>query len=149
MSADPGQDTAERVGRIIAAGDRLAHQFGVNLIEIRPGYARCAMTVGDHMANAAGVAHGGALFAFADIAFAHACNSHGRLALAMGVDISFLGRVDIGDHLIAEAEEISLRGRNGITDVRITDRDGTLVALFRGRSLQLDGPLGGWARAAY
>ncbi len=141
MTAEARQRTAEAVARTIGDGDRLMTHFEIELIEIRPGYARCAVTVGDRMANAAGLAHGGALFAFADIAFAHACNSHGRLALAMGVDINFMGRVDLGDRLQAEATEISLRGRNGITDVRVTNQDGVLVALFRGRSLQLDRPL--------
>ncbi len=40
---------------------------------------------------------------------------------------------------IAEACEQTLRGRNGVYDVRVTNQDGDLVALFRGASRVIKG----------
>ncbi|CCQ73513.1 hydroxyphenylacetyl-CoA thioesterase PaaI [Magnetospira sp. QH-2] len=137
---DP-QAIAEQVGRTITDGDRMAAHLGIELEEIRPGFARCRMELREDMANAALVGHGGVTFTLADVAFAHACNSHGRTALATGVSISFVGPATIGDTLYAEATEVSLRGRNGICDVRVLNQEGVMVALFRGQSLQLDRPL--------
>ncbi|GAB6053901.1 hydroxyphenylacetyl-CoA thioesterase PaaI [Magnetospira thiophila] len=135
------QATAESVARVITEGDRMAAHLGIVLDHIAPGVARCHMVLREDMANAAAVGHGGATFTLADVAFAYACNSHGRTALATGVSITFIGPATIGDTLVAEATEISKRGRNGVCDVRVTNQAGELVALFRGQSLQLDRPL--------
>ena len=47
--------------------------------------------------------------------------------------------VRIGDRLTAAATEISLRGRSGIYDIRITNQDGVHVAEFRGHSRSVNG----------
>ena len=41
------------------------------------------------MLNGEGLTHGGAIFGLADLVFAAASNSHGNLALALNVNISF------------------------------------------------------------
>ncbi len=38
----------------------------------------------------------------------------------------------INDELVAEAKEISLSRRIGIYDIKITNQDGEMVALFKG-----------------
>ena len=135
------QATAERVGRIIAEGDKLAKHLGVCLDEIRPGYARCAMTIRDDMTNSADVGHGGATFTLADTAFAYACNAQGHVALATQCSITYIAATHAGDVLSAEATEVSLKGRNGVCDVTVSNQNGDKVALFRGNSLRLDQPL--------
>jgi acyl-CoA thioesterase len=135
------QETAELVGRFIGEGDLLARHLGVTLEEIRPGYARCAMTVRKDMSNAAAIGHGGATFTLADTAFAYACNSHNRTSLATNCTITFVGPARIGDVLTAEAVETVLARRNGVCDVRVTNQDGAVVALFRGHSRQIEGHL--------
>jgi acyl-CoA thioesterase len=133
------QRTAEAVGRFIAEGDLLARQLGVRLLEIRPGYARAVMTVRPDMVNAAGVGHGGATFTLADTAFAYACNSHNATSLAVNCAVTFLGPVEVGDVLTAEAREVSRQGRSGVCDVTVTAQDGRAVALFRGLSREAKG----------
>jgi acyl-CoA thioesterase len=46
-----------------------------------------------------------------------------------------------GDRLSAEAVEQSLTGRTGIYDIRVTNREGETVAMFRGKSSQIKGTL--------
>ena len=143
MDSASRQARAEEIGRLIAEGDQLARQLGVTLEEIRPGYARCTMTVRPDMANAATIGHGGATFTLADTAFAYASNSHGRTALATNCTITFTGPAEIGDTLTAVAEEVSLKGRSGVYDITVSDGKGETIALFRGHSRQVDAKLAG------
>lgn len=135
------RETAEAVGRFIGEGDLLARQLGVRLEEIRPGYARCSMTVRPDMSNAANIGHGGATFTLADTAFAYACNSHNRITLAANCAITFVGPARLGDVLTAEAVETVLVKRSGVCDVTVTNQEGQVVALFRGHSRQIEGHL--------
>ena len=76
---------------------------------------------------------------FADSAFAFACNSHNRVAVAQHNSISYLSPGRGGEVLTADAREVSLTGRSGLTDVTVTGGDGRIVALFRGASRQIGG----------
>ena len=135
------QERAEAVGHVIRAGDKLAEHLAITLEEIRPGYARCTMVVRADMSNAAEIGHGGATFTLADTAFAYACNSHDRTALATNCSITFTGPAEIGDTLSAVAEEVFLRSRSGICDVTVSNGKGEAIALFRGHSRQINGQL--------
>ena len=144
---DP-QTVAERSAAAMWAGDAASQALGMVLDEVRPGYARMSMQVRDDMVNGHSICHGGLVFALADSAFAFACNSYNRAAVAQACDIVFVAPARLGDVLVAEAVERSRFGRNGIYDVTVTavagggsgGADG-LVAEFRGRSRQIAGTL--------
>ncbi|HEX6577677.1 MAG TPA: hydroxyphenylacetyl-CoA thioesterase PaaI [Jiangellaceae bacterium] len=144
---DP-QTVAERSAAAMWAGDAASQALGMVLDEVRPGYARMSMQVRDDMVNGHSICHGGLVFALADSAFAFACNSYNRVAVAQACDIVFVAPARLGDVLVAEAVERSRFGRNGIYDVTVTavaaggsgDAAG-LVAEFRGRSRQIAGTL--------
>ncbi len=108
--------------------DKFADSLGIELIEVGEGYARCAMVVTDEMLNAHGSAHGGAIFTLADFAFAVACNSHGQIAVALQVSVSFLDAVKSGTRLIAEAKEEALGSRIGLYRLTVTNESSKLVA---------------------
>ncbi len=78
--------------------------------------------------------HGGILFSAADSAFAFACNSHGILTVALDVSISFTRPARAGDLLTVEAKELHLGNKTGLYEVRTTNADGELIALFKGTS---------------
>jgi acyl-CoA thioesterase len=102
------------------------------------------MTVNERMVNGHGTAHGAALFAVADIAFALACNAHGQPAVAPSCHIEYVAPAFVGDALTATAVERSVLGRGGIYDVAVTrDSDGQLLAEFRGHSRVLARDPGG------
>jgi acyl-CoA thioesterase len=90
--------------------DHFAPYLGVEMLEYGGGKARARMKIGDHHLNSAGTVHGGAIFSLADAVFSIASNSHGTLALAINVSISFFKAVNSGT-LFAEAEEVSLNPR--------------------------------------
>jgi acyl-CoA thioesterase len=90
------------------------------------------MTVREEMINGFGIAHGGITFAFADSAFAFACNSNGKITVALDVSISFSKAVKFGDILIAEAKEINKTNRTGLYLIEVKNQQDELVALFKG-----------------
>lgn len=120
-------DTATK----IFANDRYAALTGVEIVDARTGYCKARLNIGDKHMNAANVVQGGAIFTLADLAFAVASNSHGQLALAINVNISFLKAASAGT-LYAVATEVTEPGRLGAYDVMVTDGEGGVVARFNG-----------------
>jgi len=83
--------------------------------------------------NFHGKLHGGAIYSLADAAFAAASNSHGDAAVGLESNISYLSAADVGDTLLATAEETHLTNGTGEYEVKVTNNDGERVATFRGR----------------
>ncbi|HMK44514.1 MAG TPA: hotdog fold thioesterase, partial [Dissulfurispiraceae bacterium] len=108
-----------------------ARHLGIEVSEVGPGKARASMQIQPFHLNSAGSLHGGAIFALADAAFAVASNSHGTLAVAINVSISYFKALKTGI-LHATAEEISINPKLATYLISITDADGTAVALFNG-----------------
>ncbi len=119
--------------------DVASQALGMELLAVRPGYARLRMAVRREFLNGLGTCHGGYMFLLADSTFAFACNSHNQRAVAAGAQIEFLAPPAEGDVLIAEGVETHLGGRTGFYDVTVTDQNGRRVALFRGRSATVKG----------
>jgi acyl-CoA thioesterase len=130
---------AERAAEIIEREDRASRWMGMQLEEVRPGYARLRMRVTENMVNGQKVCHGGLIFSLADSSFGFACNSHNQHALAASCAIDFLAPAALGDELTAEASEAAHAGRTRIYDVRVTNQEGTLIAVFRGKSAAVKG----------
>lgn len=137
------QQIAERCAAEMLRNDHAAQSLGVELLEIAPGTARMRMTVRQDMANGHGICHGGLIFTIADEAFAYACNTFNHNTVAADADISFLAPAHIGDVLVAHAHARQQGGRNGIYDIEVTNQEGKLIALFRGRSSRIKGQLFG------
>jgi len=121
----------EQAKRIFAQ-DRFAKHAGIEIVEVGKGYSKARMPIDkDKHFNSANVVHGGAIFTLADFAFAVASNSHGQLALAINVNISFIKAKEEGC-LYAEATEVTEPTRLGIYDVTVTDEEERLIARFHG-----------------
>ena len=85
--------------------DLFARNAGVELLEVKEGYAKACLTItADHL-NAGNRTQGGAIFTLADLALAAAANSHGTLAFSLSSNITFLRSSGPGDTLYAEARE--------------------------------------------
>jgi acyl-CoA thioesterase len=132
-------ELARATAEAMYASDACSRALGFELVEVRPGYARLRMTVRTDFLNGHQICHGGLIFTLADSAFAFACNSYNISTVAAGCSIEFLRPVQGGDVLTAEAVEQTLIGRTGIYDIRVTNRAGETVAMFRGKSAQIKG----------
>jgi acyl-CoA thioesterase len=111
--------------------DRFAERANIELLSVSPGRARASMTLHPHHLNGYGTVQGGAIFTLADFAFAAASNSHGTVAVAVNVSITFMKAATTGT-LWAEAREISKNFKLGSYTVEVKDDQGDLVALFQG-----------------
>ena len=123
----------------LRARDRCADALGISVVDAGAGTATVEMTVRDDMCNGHGTCHGGMIFTLADSAMAFASNSHDVNALATAASVDFLHGARSGDSMRAVATERHLGGRTGIYDVSVTLDDGTVVAVFRGRTLRVGG----------
>jgi acyl-CoA thioesterase len=112
--------------------DAFTALLGVNMLEIGPGYARAVLETGKNLLNFNGVTHGGAVFGLADAVFAAASNSHGQVALALNMNISFLKATREGTSLTAIAAEESRTARTALYRITVRDDDGDLVAVAEG-----------------
>lgn len=133
------QEIAERTAKIIEREDRATRWMGMRLQDIKPGYAQLTMRVTENMVNGQKVCHGGIIFSLADSTFGFACNSHNQHALAASCAIDFLAPAELGDELTAEAKETAHAGRTRVYDVTVTNQDGKLIAVFRGKSATVKG----------
>jgi acyl-CoA thioesterase len=113
------------------AADQFIRRCGIELLEVRPGYARTRLALQPHHWNALGFVQGGAIFTLADYAFAAASNAHGTVAVGINVSISYMKAAKFGT-LIAEAKETARNFKLGTYTVEVKDEQGDLVALFQG-----------------
>ena len=134
------KDLASRVGAAMYAVDAAVKDFmQIELLACEPGRARLRMVVREPMLNGHKICHGGFIFTLADSTFAYACNSHNKVTVAAGCSIEFLKPGKLGDVLTCEGVERVLQGRHGIYDMKVTNQRGEVVAMFRGKSAQIQG----------
>lgn len=134
----------ERAGKAASAmwaSDSASQWMGMTLDHVDEGRASLGLTVKAHHCNGHGNCHGGVIFALADSAFAFACNSRNQATVGQHANISYIAPVRLDDHLTAVAAEVSVSGRNGIYDVRVTNKNNDVVAEMRGMSRAVKGQL--------
>lgn len=124
---------AQEIAKWIIGHDHLAKNMGIQIKQIKKGACSLTMKVIPSLVNAAGVVHGGAVFALADIACAIAANTHEIVSLTVNGSVSFLTSSKEGDTLIARTKEISLGNTMATYEVEVRRcSDDTLTALFVG-----------------
>ena len=111
--------------------DNFAKHLGIEMLEYSKGRAKARMEIKSHHLNSAGMLHGGAIFSLADAVFSVASNSHGTLAVAINVSISFFKALKSGV-LIAEGREASFNPKLATYLIDIKDEAGNAIALFQG-----------------
>ncbi|MEW6374918.1 MAG: PaaI family thioesterase [Thermodesulfobacteriota bacterium] len=105
-----------------------AQKFGLKLLDLESGYSKVEMNFTPDMENILGLAHGGALFALIDEAFETASNSHGTIAVALNMNITYVSSPSPGSRLIAEAREFNHTQRTALYDIRVFDDRNNLIA---------------------
>ena len=131
---------AHEVGATMYAKDvAVRDTMGIALIVCEPGHALMRMEVKALHLNGHQICHGGFIFTLADSTFAYACNSRNNVTVAAGASIEFLRPGKLGDVLTCEGVEQTLSGRHGIYDMKVTNQNGDVVAMFRGKSASIGG----------
>ncbi|WP_072679396.1 hydroxyphenylacetyl-CoA thioesterase PaaI [Arcobacter sp. LA11] len=128
-----------KVAKKMLATANFENALGVELVNVDEGFAKVRMEVTDMMKNGHGTCQGGAIFSFADAAFALACNSRNVATVAQACDISFVKPAFLGDVLTATASEKYIKGKSGIYDVVVVNQKFESVAFFTGKSRAIPG----------
>ncbi len=118
-----------------------ARKFGLKLIDLQEGYAKVGMVFTEDMENIFGMAHGGALFALIDESFEIASNSHGTMAVALNMNISYMASPVKGSFLTAEAKELNKTKKTATYDIRVIDGQNNLIAACQALVYRQNRPL--------
>jgi acyl-CoA thioesterase len=105
-----------------------ARKFGLRLVDLDAGYSKVEMQFTPDMENIFGMAHGGAIFSLIDEAFETAGNSHGTVAVALNMNITYISAPYPDTKLTAEAREISRTPKTATYDIKVTDDQNNLIA---------------------
>ena len=73
-------------------------------------------------------AHGGALFALIDEAFETAAQTHGTIAVALNVNVTYVSTPQAGDALQAEARQVVSTRKTTTYDIKVSNPKGDLIA---------------------
>ena len=116
----------------------LATTLGIELVSWLPGSATMKLTPTAGHGNLAGSVHGGVLFALADAAFEVACNSYGRLAVALETACHYSRPATVGEPLTAGAGEVARSRRTASYRIDVRAADGELVAWYMALAYRTD-----------
>ncbi len=115
--------------------------MGMRVLEAGEGSALVEMELTPEMENIFGMTHGGAIFSLADEAFEVASNTHGTMAVALTMNITYIAAARTGDVLRAEATETSRTRRTGHYTITVRRNEGELVATCTALVYRKDQPL--------
>lgn len=135
------KELAERSAAAMWSDDGASQWLGMTLVSVDEGAAEMSLVVQKHHCNGHGMCHGGITFSLADSTFAFACNSRNQSTLAQNNTITYIAPARVGDTLTATAREVSLTGRSGIYDVRVSNQNDETIAEMRGLSRSIKGQL--------
>jgi len=110
------------------ANEPYAKKLGLRLLRLDPGYALVEMDLRGDMANIFDMTHGGAIFSLIDEAFEISCNTHGTVAVALNVTVTYHKSPTKGGVLRAESREIYRSRKTATYEIKVTDGKNTLIA---------------------
>jgi len=95
----------------------------------------------DMMNNIYARAHGGAIFGLIDEAFETACQTHGTIAVALNVNVTFVSSPEPNVRLRATAREISRTKKTANYDIKVTDTNDRLIATCQALAFRTGKPI--------
>jgi acyl-CoA thioesterase len=116
----------------------IASFLGIKLEELRPGYAKVSMKIRKEFLNFNNYVFGGIIMSLADQAFAYATNSLHLPSIASQVTIYFLSAPKPGDTLTGECMVIKKGKRIDISEMKVTDHNGRLIAKATGTTVPVN-----------
>ena len=106
-----------------------ARALGMKLVDLKLGYSAVEMMYKPSiMDNIYDRAHGGAIFGLIDEAFEAACQTHGTIAVALNVNVTYVSSPAAGKLLRAEAREVTRTKKTAGYDIKVTEKEGPLIA---------------------
>lgn len=119
-----------------------AQALKMKLVALDEGYSAVEMAYDPAaMDNIYARAHGGAIFALIDEAFETACQTHGTIAVALNVNVTYVTSPEAGARLHAEAQEVSKTNKTAAYDIKVTDHEGQVIATCQALAFRTGKPI--------
>ncbi len=122
------------------AEEPFANLLKIRLKDMKEGYALCEMEYTEQMDNIYGSAHGGAIFSLIDEAFEISSNSHGLIAVALNINVTYMKPPKKNTILTAESREINKTRRTASYQITVRD-DSNLIAVCQALVYRKDDPV--------
>ena len=110
------------------ANESYAQKLGLTLISLEPGHAVVEMPPREDVSNILGMTHGGAIYSLIDEAFQASGNSHGTVALALNMAVTYHRPPGRESTLRAESREIHRSPKTATYEIKVTDDKNNLIA---------------------
>jgi acyl-CoA thioesterase len=104
-----------------------AKLLDIRLKDVGEGYALCEMEYTEQMDNIYGMAHGGAIFALIDEAFEISSNSHGNIAVALNINVTYMMPPEKNTALTAESREINRTRRTASYQITVRNNQNLIA----------------------
>jgi acyl-CoA thioesterase len=119
-----------------------AQAMNMELVALDLGYSVVEMTYDPAtMNNIYDRAHGGAIYALIDEAFETSCQTHGSVAVALNVNVTYVSSPEAGVRLQAEAKEVSLTKKTAGYDIKVKDQNGQMIATCQALAFRTGKPI--------
>jgi acyl-CoA thioesterase len=119
-----------------------AQAMNMELVALDLGYSVVEMTYDPAtMNNIYDRAHGGAIYALIDEAFETSCQTHGSVAVALNVNVTYVSSPEAGVRLKAEAKEVSLTKKTAGYDIKVKDQNGHVIATCQALAFRTGKPI--------
>ena len=105
-----------------------AKLLNIQLKDVNEGYALCEMEYTEQMDNIYGMAHGGAIFSLIDEAFEISSNSHGTIAVALNINVTYMRPPKKNTLLTAESREINRTRRTASYQITVKDENNLIAS---------------------
>jgi len=105
-----------------------AKLLNIRLKDVKEGYALCEMEYTEQMDNIYGMAHGGAIFSLIDEVFEISSNSHGTIAVALNINVTYMRPPKKNSVLTAESKEIIRTRRTASYQITVRDENNLIAA---------------------
>ena len=119
----------------IEKNEPIAALLGMKLIYLEQGYAKVEMPMKKDYLNFNGMVFGGIVMAIADQAFAYATNSVTSPNLAIQFNIHLIAAAAASDVLTAECSVVKAGKRISVSEMKVTNQEGRLVATATGTTI--------------
>ena len=122
--------------------EALANTFKIELVELDTGRSVVEMDyLLETMSNIYDRAHGGAIYALIDEAFETAGQTHGTIAVALNVNVTYIASPPNGARLRAEAIETSRTPKTAVYDINVSGPDKQHIATCQALAYRTGKPL--------
>ena len=115
--------------------------FGISVVDLEEGRSVLQMKTNENMNNMFDCTHGAAIYSLMDAAFELAVNSHGTVAVALNLNITYLSSPLPGSKLTAEAREFSRTRKTANYDIKVFDDRGHLTVSCQALVYRTENPL--------